>query len=99
MKKNDSDTIIDRSLEDVSQLPVMKRHCKTCPFRPNENGLWCNPELANEVIARTLFKASQICHGTEGKNREPNHKCKGAYDHNMVIYRRLNMVPSGFKDP
>lgn len=25
---------------DVSTLPVMKAHCKTCPFKPNERGLW-----------------------------------------------------------
>ncbi len=75
---------------DVSTLPVMKAHCKTCPFKPNERGLWQDVELANEVISRTLFKAHQICHGTEeGKKRTPKNRCKGAYDHNMEIYERL----------
>ena len=78
---------------DASQLPVMKKHCKTCPFKPNERGVWQNPELASEVQARTLFKAHQICHGTEGVNRKPNNRCKGAFDANMQIYERM-----GFKE-
>lgn len=78
---------------DASTLPVMKAHCKTCPFKPNEHGRWQNVELANAVTSRTLFKSHQICHGTEGKNRKPNNRCKGSYDNNMVIYERM-----GFKD-
>ncbi len=75
----------------VSDLPVMKSHCKTCPFKPDENGRWQNVELANTVIARTLFKGQQICHGTEGAKRKQNNRCKGAFDHNLVIYQRLNL--------
>lgn len=75
----------------VCDLPVMKGHCKTCPFKPNANGHWQDTQLANEVIARTLFKGQQICHGTEGKNREPHNRCKGAYDHNLEIYTRMNL--------
>lgn len=73
------------------RLPVMVSHCKTCPFKPNEQGFYQDVLLANEVITRTLFKAHQICHGTEGKKREPNHRCKGAFDHNMEIYKRLGV--------
>lgn len=74
----------------VSELPVMKSHCKTCPFRPiDESGRWQDTELANEVIGRTMFKAQQICHGTEGENREPRNRCKGSYDYNKEIYDRL----------
>lgn len=76
----------------VSELPVMKNHCKSCPFKPNENGLWQNTSLANEVISRTLFKSQQICHGTEGENREPRNRCKGSYDHNKEIYSRMNLA-------
>lgn len=75
----------------VCELPVMKAHCKTCPFKQDEKGIMQNVELANEVISRTLFKAQQICHGTEGKNREPNNRCKGSYDYNFEIYKRLNL--------
>lgn len=74
---------------DCSTLPVMNAHCKTCPFRDNGKGRWQNTQLANEVIERTLFKAHQICHGTEGKNREPHNRCKGAFDHNSEIYKRM----------
>jgi hypothetical protein len=77
---------------DVATLPVMKNHCSSCPFRPNEKGYWFDVELAVKVIDRTLFKGHQICHGTEGKDRKPRNRCKGAYDHNMEIYDRL-----GFK--
>ena len=74
---------------DCSKLPVMKAHCKSCPFKPNENGVWQDVKLANEVIGRTLFNSHQICHGTEGAKRKPNNRCKGAYDHNFEIYDRL----------
>lgn len=76
----------------VSELPVMKAHCKTCPFKPDANGREQDIALANTVTARTLFKGQQICHGTEGKNRNPNHRCKGSYDHNKTIYERLNLA-------
>lgn len=74
---------------DCEKLPVMKRHCKTCPFKPDENGRFQDGELANTVIERTLFKAHQICHGTEGKKRKANNRCKGAFDHNSEIYLRM----------
>jgi hypothetical protein len=32
--------------------------------------------LANQVIERTLFKAHQICNGTEKEDRTPTHRCK-----------------------
>lgn len=73
------------------QLPVMKSHCKSCPFKPNKNGMWQDMELATQVVDRTLFKAHQICHQTEGDNREPHNRCKGAFDYNMDIYKRLGL--------
>jgi hypothetical protein len=73
-------------------LPVMKAHCKTCPFKPID-GKWQDVDLANKVVERTLFKAHQICHGTEGEGREARNRCKGAFDNNFEIYSRL-----GFED-
>ena len=74
---------------DVSELPVMAACCKTCPFR-DIDGKWQDVKIANEVVARTLFKAHQICHGTEtGAKRKPHNRCKGAFDHNSEIYRRM----------
>lgn len=75
----------------VSDLPVMKACCATCPFR-DVDGKWQDVELATQVIQHTLFKAQQICHGTEGPNREPHNRCKGAYDHNYEIYKRMGLA-------
>lgn len=80
----------------AGDLPVMKSHCKSCPFKPDEFGRWQNPALANEVVNRTLFKAQQICHSTEGENRKANNRCKGAFEHNEEIYKRL--FGCGFED-
>lgn len=76
----------------VCELPVMSSHCKTCPFKPDKDGRWQDTRLANEVISRTLFNSQQICHGTEGKNRKPRNRCKGAFDHNFIIYERLGLT-------
>jgi len=73
---------------DCSTLPVMAANCKTCPFK-DVDGKWQDVQLANEVIGRTLFNSQQICHGMEGAGRKPNNRCKGAFDHNMEIYRRM----------
>ena len=70
-------------------LPVMKNHCKTCPFKTDEKGIMRDANQATLVIQITLFQAHQICHGTEGENRKPNNRCKGAFDHNFEIYKRL----------
>jgi hypothetical protein len=75
----------------VSDLPVMKSCCKTCPFRKDENGREFDAKLASEVTYRTLFNSQQICHGTEGKSREPRNRCKGSYDNNKTIYDRMGL--------
>lgn len=75
----------------VSDLPVMKSCCKTCPFKKNERGIEQDMKLASEVTSRTLFKAQQICHGTEGKNREPRNRCFGSYENNKTIYERMGV--------
>lgn len=72
----------------VSDLPVMEACCKTCPFK-EVDGRWRDVRVANDVMARTLFKAQQVCHGTEGAKRKPRFRCKGSYDHNKVIYDRM----------
>lgn len=75
---------------EITDLPVMKACCKTCPFK-EVNGRWQDTNLANTVIQRTLFKAHQICHGTQGPKGEFNNRCKGAFDHNTEIYKRLGI--------
>lgn len=71
------------------KLPVMKAMCKTCPFKLNGEGRRQDHALADTVTNRTLFKAHQICHGTEGPNREWTRRCKGSFDNNMEIYSRI----------
>lgn len=75
----------------VSDLPVMKGHCKTCPFKPNKDGHPDNPRLANRVTSRTLFQGQQICHHHVLLGEEPTHRCKGSYDHNKEIYDRMGL--------
>jgi hypothetical protein len=77
-------------MKPVSELPVMKSCCKTCPFK-EINGRMQDAKLANTVTSRTLFKGQQICHGTETGNRKANNRCKGSYDYNYEIYSRLNL--------
>lgn len=77
----------------VSDLPVMKKCCKTCPFRKNEKAQWQNQSLAITVIERNLFQSQQICHGTEGENREPRNRCKGYYDYAFDIYQKIGLEP------
>ena len=82
-----------RSKVPACELPVNKKHCKTCPFRPDSKGIWRDVEQASVVTQRTLFRSHQICHGTEGENREARTRCKGSFDHNKEIYDR-----TGFGD-
>lgn len=82
---------MDRNEIPVSQLPVMKACCHSCPFKLNDKGREQDTILAGQVTERTLFKAQQICHGTEGANREPMNRCKGSYDFNKTIYTRMGL--------
>jgi hypothetical protein len=70
----------------------MKACCKTCPFKLDKHGRQQDAKLANEVTGRTLLKGHQICHGTEDEGtRKPRNRCKGSFDSNMEIYKRLGM--------
>lgn len=80
-------------MTEICKLDVMKACCKTCPFRKDQSGRWQNPELANTVIQRNIFKSQQICHGTEGKDRKANNRCKGYYDYVFDLYQRLGLEP------
>ncbi len=80
-------------INNVSELPIMKSTCKTCPFKTKENGSWQNTELALVVIERNLFNSQQICHHPQLENKKPTHRCKGYYDYAFVIYERLGMNP------
>lgn len=78
---------------DVSKMPVMAGHCSTCPFKPDENGVWQNIELANVVIQRNFLKSQQICHHPRNVGKKETHRCKGYYDYSYEIYERLGLNP------
>lgn len=75
----------------VSEMPVMKSCCKTCPFK-KVDGKYQNQELADTVVMRTLFKAQQICHHPRTYGKKETHRCRGAFEHNKTIYERLGMT-------
>lgn len=81
----------------VNKLPVMKSFCKTCPFRPIGKNTVLNRALADEVTSRTLFNSQQICHGTEGKNREPRNRCYGSFETNSDIYKSFGLDKEAFR--
>lgn len=81
------------NITNVSDLPVMKLCCKSCPFKLDKNGTWKDVELATEVAIRNLFNSQQICHSTEGENREPKNRCKGYFDYSFDIYQRMGLEP------
>lgn len=78
----------------VSDLPLTKVPCKTCPFKLNVDGHYQDAELASTVTEMNLFTSQQICHGTEGKDRKPRNRCRGSFDHNFEIYEKLGMDPA-----
>ncbi len=74
-------------------MPVMGSCCKTCPFKPDEKGIWQDTKLANEVIRRNLLKSQQICHHPKLHGKEETHRCKGFFDYAFEIYERLGFDP------
>lgn len=97
VKRSEIATAAHSRKADVSKLPVMATYCKTCPFKPNENGFPQNVSLANAVTERTLFNSQQICHGTEGENREPRNRCYGSFEHNSDIYEKMGLYKEEFR--
>lgn len=81
----------DMSKKLSGELPVMKAHCRTCPFRPVGDNKTYDPELAQKVITRNFLSSQQVCHGSEGPNREHRNRCKGAFDYFKEIYYRMGM--------
>ncbi|UBF29891.1 hypothetical protein K9N68_37405 (plasmid) [Kovacikia minuta CCNUW1] len=71
---------------DISDFPVMKKRCKTCPFNPDGD-----EELQGRVISR-LFQASQICHHPNLYGKPSTHLCRGARDYQLEIFHRLRVI-------
>jgi hypothetical protein len=75
------------SYKDIRSFSVNQTFCHSCPFKPDERGIYQNPELANKVIERTLFKGQQICHGTKNTTL-----CRGARNYYLEFYSRLGWL-------
>jgi len=71
----------------AADIPTMPAHCKTCPFAQNGDR-----ELESKVIERTILKAFQICHGTEGPKRKPRFLCKGARDLQIQVLHGIGLL-------
>jgi hypothetical protein len=74
----------------ISTLPVNPATCRTCPFAHSHESAIA---LQSTIIAR-MFQdgGSQICHGTEGPNREPRSLCRGARDRMLTLFFRMGFI-------
>lgn len=68
------------------KLPLKKEKCRTCPF--GENG---DHQVMSKVIDR-IQGSMQVCHGTEGSNREPRHWCAGAREIQLRIVTAFGIL-------
>lgn len=77
-------------------MPVLKRMCKTCPFRVN-----AKPEHAavrGVLIERILSTASHICHSTGGNNafnRTTGNQpalCRGARNLQLKAFASIGFI-------
>jgi hypothetical protein len=65
-----------RRRRNISDWPVMKQKCATCPFGPNGD-----PRVHESVVERvTQFKGQQQCHHPSLQGRPETHLCRGARD-------------------
>jgi hypothetical protein len=64
-------------------MPAM---CASCPFARRDH------ELANRVLGRTIFKASQICHHPTLAGKPETHLCRGARDVQLTILHRMRLI-------
>ena len=72
----------------IRNLPVNVHKCATCPFGNNTDRT-----LQVQVIERCFTQqTSQVCHGTEGPNREPRSLCRGMRDVQLQIFHRMGLL-------
>lgn len=74
-------------MTDISGWPVEKKMCPSCPFR--ETG---DRELADKVLNRTLFQASQICHHPVLKGKKEHSICRGARNVQLLLLYRIGWI-------
>lgn len=72
---------------DVSNMPVMRHKCHSCPFGPNGAA-----DVRATVEAR-LLTVSQTCHSTGAVKGKPDtHLCRGARDVQLKVMHRLGVI-------
>ena len=65
----------------------MPAKCTTCPF--GENG---DRRLAANVLDRTLFQSSQICHHPVLHGKNETHLCRGQRDEQLELLYRMGWI-------
>ncbi|MEL7418547.1 MAG: hypothetical protein AAFR62_06600 [Cyanobacteria bacterium J06629_2] len=79
-------------LKDVSDFPIIKQQCRTCPFRTDSRGKYRDPVLVANIQQRCLTESSQICHHPALSDKEQTHLCRGARDYQLEIFYRIGML-------
>ncbi len=75
--------------QNIKDFPVMKSRCTSCPFNPKGDR-----QVRAMVEARSLKEGSQICHHPRLYGKKETHLCRGARDHQLVIFHRLGIIKS-----
>ena len=83
---------------DISQFPVNKGKCATCPFRTDTRGRYPDSQLVSKVQQTALNQGSQICHHHELVGKEPSHLCRGARDFQLKIFHSLGILDTPTDD-
>lgn len=76
----------------ITDWPVMKRKCPTCPFTHNESGRETAPDIADRVRRRCLTEVSQICHHPRIHGEKEDHLCRGARDFQLEFFHRIGFL-------
>lgn len=74
---------------DISNMPVMKRKCSSCPFHEEHKE---QRQIADMVRERCITEASQICHHPRLHDKKETHLCRGARDFQQQIFHRLGVI-------
>ena len=77
---------------DISDYPVMKRRCKTCPFNKNKEDCYNDPKLVDRIKRDGLTDASQICHRPALSGQRETHLCRGARDFQQEIFYYIGFL-------
>jgi hypothetical protein len=74
-------------------MPVNKRMCSTCPWRPESP----YSELRETLSASALGEASRICHSTgsnaiNARTGKPEQLCRGARDEQLAFFVAIGFL-------